>query len=294
MNNKLREGLNKTAQASGRGFSNLGQSIVSLLRMCVLSRVSVAKRARKYGNLKSHPSCTVLANGPSLKVALEGDEVILDNVDVFCVNMFCESEYFWKLKPRFYFIVDEAYFSDSPDDRNKILIEKLYTALNKVDWDMYLCISSTGNNGGVLRKLENSKIHVLRWNTTTFEGFRGLRHAIFHSQMGMPRCQTVTNFALAAAINMHYNKVYLYGADHTWTRDLFVDDDNVVCYGDRHVYNTGLTVIKHTKNMTQILSAFSNMFASHMIIRDYADAEDVKIINKTKGSFIDAYNRNDK
>ena len=294
MNSNLRNRLNKIAQEMGKGLSDLAKSTVSLLRLCVLSRLSVANKSRRYGSLRQHPSCTVLANGPSLKAALEDNEVMLDNVDIFCVNMFCESEYFWELKPRFYYIVDGAYFSDAPDERNKVLIEKLYKALMKVDWDMYLCISSTGANGGVLRKLDNAKIHILLWNTTTFEGFRGLCHTIFRSQMGMPRCQTVANFALVAAINMKYEKVYLYGADHTWTRDLFVDDDNVVCYGDRHVYNTGLTVIKHTRNMTQILSDFSNMFASHIIIRDYADVENVKIINKTKGSFVDAYNRNDK
>ena len=116
-------------------------------------------------------------------------------------------------------------------------------------------------------------------------------HWAYRHLLGMPRCQTVVNFALCAAINMGYENIYLYGADHTWTRDLFVDDDNVVCYGDRHVYNKNLTVIKKEGNFAQLLDAFSKMFKSHYLIEDYSKSVDVKIWNCAGDTFLDAYER---
>ena len=107
----------------------------------------------------------------------------------------------------------------------------------------------------------------------------------------MPRCQTVTNFALTAAVNMGYKIVYLYGADHSWTQDLRVDDENVVCYGDRHVYNTGLTIIKKENTIGHLLHQFAKMFDTHWIIKEYAEAQGCEILNCTKDSFVDAYKR---
>ena len=114
---------------------------------------------------------------------------------------------------------------------------------------------------------------------------------MYNHAFAMPRCQTVTNFALLAAVLMKYKKVYLYGADHSWTKDLRVDDDNVVCYGDRHIYNTDLTVIKLDYSIGALLHNYANMFDSHVSINNYAISRNVRIINCTKESFVDAYER---
>ena len=90
---------------------------------------------------------------------------------------------------------------------------------------------------------------------------------------------------------MRYENIYLYGADHTWTRDLFVNEDNVVCYGDRHVYKKDLTIIKKDGSFANLLDAFSNMFKSHYKIEEYSKIENVKIWNCSSDTFLDAYER---
>lgn len=290
MNREVRNVLNSVSKGVGNMASNTVTSISSLLRVCVLSKLSIASKEKKYLIHKGSKDCCILANGPSLKDALEHGKVNLDGNDVFVVNMFVQSPEFWTIKPRFYYLVDGAFFSPKTERHNQ-LIQTLKDAFNKVDWEMYLCISSGCVNGGLLNELHNDHIKVLRWNTTTFEGFRWLRHFMFRHNMAMPRCQTVTNFALATAINMKYDNVYLYGADHGWTKDLRVDDDNVVCYGDRHVYNTNLTVIKLKQDIATLLRQYAMMFESHHIINDFAKSMGVKIWNCTKGSFVDAYTR---
>lgn len=271
--------------------TNLVISFLSICRVLVLSSIKVAIKERNYFKLRKYDVCCVLATGPSLKSAITNGELPSAEVDYFVVNLFCQSDYFQIIKPRFYFIVDGAFFSPT-DERGQNLVNQLANKLNKVDWEMYLVVSSGAPNDGILKNITNSNVKILKMNSTTIEGYNTFRNMMYKLQLGMPRCQTVTNFALSAGITMKYNKILLYGADHSWTRDLFVDDDNVVCYGDRHVYNTNLTVIKHKRTMAEILSDFSKMFATHEIIRQYADTENVKIINMTKGSFVDAYDRN--
>lgn len=286
-----RSGTRKIADATSRGLSSAMQSLISLLRVCVLSSIKVAWESRKYGDLKRHQYCTVLGNGPSLNVALRDNEVILNDVDVFCVNMFCVSDYFRKIKPRFYFLVDGAFFKKPTNERHEEQIRQLTEKLNAVDWPMFLVISSSSADGGVLKTLENDNVTVLRMNSTAVDGFRFLRHFFYRMRLGMPRCQTVLNFALSTAVSMRYKTIYLYGADHSWTKDLFVDDDNVVCYGDRHVYNTGLTVIKEECTIAYLLRQFAKMFESHQLVAEYARETGCQIFNCTKGSFVDAYDR---
>lgn len=291
MNSKIRKSIKSISNFLGAVLSNFIANIVSLMRICLLSKVLVAIQSKKCRRLKHSNDCCVLANGPSLKSALESGSVRFAGNDVFCVNLFCDSDYFWIIKPRFYFLVDGAFFSKPKDERVELQLSRLKTALNRVDWELYLVISAGGIKGGILNEITNINVHIIKMNSTTVEGSKWFCHLIYRLRMGMPRCQTVTNFALCAAINMGYNNVYLYGADHTWTRDLFVDENNVVCYGDRHVYNKNLTVIKKEENFALILDAFSNMFKSHYKIEEYSKKVGVKIWNCSNDSFVDAYER---
>lgn len=290
MNNNLKNSINKVSNVVGYFVSSSVKSFASLLRMLLLSSPSVAVRSGKYKKYKNSETCCVLGNGPSLKEALNNNEVVLEGVDVFAVNMFCSSESFPVIKPQFYFLVDSAYFSPQ-DERNEKLVDILIEKLNMVDWHLYLVISSTSAKGRLLQNLHNPNVDVIRMNSTTIEGFRFLNHFLYRIRMGMPRCQTVVNFALMTGIDMGYKSILLYGADHTWTRDLFVDDDNVVCYGDRHVYNTGLTIIKKEGTIAHLLRQFAMMFETHHEINEFAESVGCSVINCTKGSFVDAYQR---
>lgn len=290
MNKNLRNYIKAISKSIGRFINNSNLSVTSILRMLVLSKIDVVFKSNNYPKLKSGKNCTVLANGPSLKKALENKEVILDGNDVFVVNMFVQSQEFWTIKPHFYFLTDGAFFAPQ-NERHLNFVSILNEGFKKVDWDMYLCIPSGCINGGVLKSLDNHHVKVLKWNTATFEGFRCLCHFVFKHNMAMPRCQTVANMALMSAINMKYENVYLYGADHGWTKDLRVDDDNVVCYGDRHVYATKLNVIKLQYNIADLLRQYANMFETHMIIEHYARSRKCKIWNCTVGSYVDAYER---
>lgn len=290
MNADLKNYIRTFVDKIGALITGLSDTLISCMRMIVLSSITSSIRTKSIVRQKTMKKCTILANGPSLKNAMDNNEVILEDVDVFCVNSFCESDYFWEIKPKFYFLVDGQFFNPTLE-RCKSQVENIQKAFSKVDWDMVLYISTSSGNGGVLSGLTNPKIKVIRLNTTTIEGYKWFRHLMYKMRLGMPRCQTVVNMAISTSIIMKYNDVYLYGADHSWTKDLRVDDDNVCCYGDRHVYNTGLVVIKKDKSIGELLLNFARMFDSHWVINEYAKSMNVHIWNCTRESFVDAYDR---
>ena len=291
MNKKTKQILKDFSKGSASFVSNLNDTFVSILRMCVLSSLKVAKKSKKCEKLKTTKSCCVLGNGPSLKDDLEHGRVRLDGNDVMCVNMFCWDASFWVVKPRFYFLIDGNLFN--PTKQRQIeKVDGIIDSLNNGDWDMYLMISSgTVSGSKLLRSIKNEHIKIIRINSTSVSGFRGFRHWIYRQRLGMPHCQTVVNFAICVAINMHYENIYLYGVDHTWTRDLYVDENNVVYDGVRHVYDKNLTRVKKDHNFAKMLGQFAKMFKAHYLLEEYSKSEGVKIWNCSSDTFLDAYDR---
>ena len=290
MNKGTKQILKGLSKSTASFLSNSKNTFVSILRMCVLSSLKVARLSKKCEQLKTTKSCCVLGNGPSLKDDLEHGRVRLEGNDVMCVNMFCWDPSFRVIKPRFYFLIDGAYFN--PPERHKERVDNLITSLNEVDWDMYLMISSGAVSGSkLLRSVNNEHIKVIRINSTSVGGFRGFRHWVYRHRLGMPHCQTVVNFAVCEAINMHYENIYLYGVDHTWTRDLYVDENNVVYDGVRHVYDKNLSRVKKEYNFAAALGYFGKMFRAHYLLEDYSQSVGVKIWNCTSDTFLDAYER---
>ena len=291
MNLKYNKEFRTVLSALSDGLINFKNTILSIGYLITLSSWRAARNYSKIGELKTSDICCVLGNGPSLKEALENDEVLYKDADVMCVNMFCQDMAFWKIKPRFYYVSDPAYFIPKTE-RHKKMVEILMNNMLKVDWDMILITGPKVPKCKLIDEIRKNKhIKIFGINCAQVSGFKWFRHFIYNHHLGMPRCQTIVNMVLTNAINLGYKTVYLYGADHSWTKDLRVDDNNVVCYGDRHVYDTNLQIIKKDQNIAALLDAFSKMFKSHYLIEEYAASKGTKIWNCTKGSFVDAYER---
>lgn len=291
MNLKYNKGFRNSLSIMTQFLSDLGNSFMSFWYMCVLSSRKVAKENRQIQCDEKKQAFCVLGNGPSLKAAMESGEVMYEGNDVACVNMFCISEFFEVIKPQYYFITDLAYFAPK-NDRHEKLIDKLVAGLGKVTWNMTLIIPNIVPNGSrFLSSLNNEKITVQKINTTRIEGFRCFCHHYYNRQMAVPRCENIVGVVLTKAVSWNYKTIYLYGADHSWTKDLFVDEENVVCYGDRHVYDTNLSIVKINHPLWVELRSFSIVFKAHMKIQDYAQTKGCTIYNCTKDSFIDAYSR---
>ena len=113
----------------------------------------------------------------------------------------------------------------------------------------------------------------------------------------MPRPRNVLIPSIMEAIGMGYKKVYIAGADHSWTRTLSVDDDNNVVSVQPHFYKEDDREVQRINTeymhhpLHTIMYSFYVAFKSYFTIARYARSRGTEVVNITPGSFIDAFPR---
>lgn len=248
------------------------------------------------------PSVLILGNGPSLaedlpRLIARGEHTAKD---VMAVNYFALDERFTTVRPAYYVLSDPMFFRDSVcRDR----VAELYRTLaEKVTWPMNLYVQYYNPEGFDYRAaLPNSNIRIVRFHTQMYRGFRSLEFWLFRRGLGSANFGTVVQVGEYVALLLGYKRIELYGVDHTLLDGLCVDDGNRLCRIDRHYYDGAEAAapqpiykkVPHVPyTMADYLAEVAELFRGHEVLRDYAAALGARIVNRTRGSMIDAYERN--
>lgn len=273
---------------SAAGFmSRLGQSIKSAAKLalesrrCTLSKVAFAT-----------DTLIIMGNGPSLADTIARDSDILKANHTMAVNFAANAEEFYALRPEYYIMVDPVFFAAD----GNVNAERLRTnLLKRVDWPMTLIIPARMKRA--VDFSSNPCITVRHINPVGVEGFRWLRDMAYSSGRGMPRPRNVLIAALMAGISLGYRKIFITGADHSWTRTLEVSENNEVIsvqphfYKDNEAEHARVASVYRNVRMHDIMLSFSIAFRSYFMIEDYARRHGITVYNATPGSFIDAFER---
>lgn len=252
---------------------------------------------------KQSYSCVILGNGPSLINVLENQIDSLKNKDLLCVNFFVKSQYYKILRPRYYVI-------NAPELWNykssaKILEESKNLFANiglQTEWEMvlFLPFSAKRNLKWNSDIVNNKFISVIYYNPTPIDGFDFTNNFLYKYGFGMPRPHNVIIPSLIIAIRLKYNEIFLLGVDHSWLKEISVDENNNVLVNQKHFYdvNTSVPSTMHKKGqgkrkLHEVLQKFIYSFKGYFIVNEFADSQDVNIYNCTPGSFIDAFERKD-
>lgn len=273
----------------GEFVNKLGQSLASLIKVGLMS-----KGASESSNIGKGKSLIILGNGPSLRKTLDEDMEWLMAHDLMAVNFAALSPEFFKLRPRYYILADGHFFNSYSTDSN---VRKLWENFGKVNWNMTLLLPNKYKHFAhpLMMHLEDIKT---RWfNLTPVEGFRWLKLMLFSSGKGMPRPRNVLIPAIMEGIRLGYSRIYLCGADHSWTKTLDVDNENYVISIQPHFYEDNEEEHKRLRetykglHLHDVLGSMTIAFKSYWEIADYARKKKVEIINATPGSMIDAFER---
>lgn len=235
----------------------------------------------------------ILGNGKSLN---NNNLCREDNVDYLVVNRHVLSDNYLELRPSAYVLADPHFFSH-PEGLN-ILRE----INNKTQWKLDLYIVFSKKNRSLIKEyITNINISVIEYNISQFDGFKSLKYLFWKYQLSMPVVQNVLVASIMIGILKCYQTIELYGVEHTWTKYLFVDENNVVYLENPHFFDKekveakALKDIQHTEEYPfyLILKNYSRMFESYWEIKEFLKDSKMKvrIINKTKGSFIDAFEK---
>ena len=256
------------------------------------------RRAGTVGEPK--PSVVILGNGPSLaedlpRLIAQGEH---EAMDVMAVNYFALDERFTTVQPAYYVLSDPMFFRDSAyRDR----VAELYRVLNeRVTWPMNLYVQYYNPERFDYRAaLPNPNIRIVKFHTQVYSGFRSVEFWLFRHGLGSANFGTVVQVCEYVALLLGYKTLELYGVDHTLLDGLCVDDENRLCRADGHYYDDAPAVPKpifqkvphRPYTMAVYLAEVAELFRGHEVLRDYARSLGARIINRTRGSLIDAYER---
>lgn len=271
-------------------LKNLFDTVASFGKVMLLSGAPSAAAERKNSRL------IVMGNGPSLRDTIREHGQLLADSDSLAVNFAANADEFGILKPNIYVLADPHFFSvgEAGVSENPNVVS-LWENLGKVDWNMVLYVPCRAKIPESIEK--NSTIRLRRYNLTPGEGLKGPIHWLYRRGLAVPRPRNVLIASLMVALREGYRNIAIVGADHTWSRDLWVDDRNRVISVQKHFYKDNDKEFERVAkeyegyHLHDILNSLTIAFRSYHQIAAYAATLGATIVNCTPGSFIDAFPR---
>lgn len=261
-------------------------SVASLVKVALLSRRPSPASPSKCGAL------IVMGNGPSLRDAIDNHGDVLSSHPLLSVNFAPLTPEFFMLRPRMHVLADGLFFEDS----KKGNVEQMWESLARVDWQMILYIPAQ-RRGCRETKALPANVSVKYFNLTPASGWKWLTRFLYNSGLAMPRPRNVLIPSIMSAIREGYRRIVLVGADHSWSKTLWVTDNNRVVSVQPHFYRDNekerdrVESLYKDIHLHQIYESFAIAFRSYFAVLDYAGSLGVEILNATPGSFIDAFPR---
>lgn len=265
---------------------------MSLLRMIWHRNFLLYNNLKKLKTNCDNRKLYILGNGSSLVDADLGNS---SSIDYMVVNRHVLSDDYFKKKPKYYVLADPHFFIHEEG------LSILDAIINKTTWGMTLFVPHCREfEKAVLQHMAmNSKVKCIFYNNMDLEtGIGWFDKWTYMHNMCMPRVQNVMVAAITIGTFLGYKEIDIYGVEHSWTKSLFVNDDNEVCLLNTHFYDTGKIEAKTWKEIQhedatigEVLHMYGNMFDSYHQVKKIALWNNVVVINKTKNSFIDAFRR---
>lgn len=271
--------------------------------ICALQQVKHFKRnSRVVYNGTDKGVINILGNGPSLSSSIATLANRVGRQSFFAVNDFAVSDAFTILQPDNYVLIDPAYFSDNTNAADIEMRNRVFSRMHeKVSWKMQLYVPYKVYRNKVFKEtISNNNIEICPFNYIGFHPTKTKFYSyILKKNLGTVPVGNVLGAAIHIALNKGYQEIHIYGADHTWTKDLCVNEQNQVCTIKRHFFNDKATEElvpwhasdTHIFKMHEILMCLYKHFYGYEFLEWYASNLGCKILNCTPGTFIDAFRR---
>lgn len=264
--------------------------------MATVGKVMLLSRRPSPAGKPKDKRLIIMGNGPSLRETIANHSEILKTANTLAVNFAANADTYRELQPNIYVLADPHFFRTGADgkstDPNVVM---LWDNIAATDWPLTLYVPCKAKLPEAI--LVNNSITVKRYNLTPGEGLSGLVHWLYRKGLAMPRPRNVLIASIMIALREGYSDIYIVGADHTWSRDLWVDDKNRVISVQKHFYKDNDKEFERVAqeyagyHLHDILNSLTIAFRSYHQIAVYAKKIGARITNCTPGSFIDAFPR---
>ena len=268
-------------------------SVLNLGKVFLRSKYSTLKLTREHNTL------TILANGPSLSATLSENSAF--EGDIMVVNSFFKTDKFTTLKPKYYIISAPEFWLPMKGEAYISMQQELeYSFANDVNWEMIFFIPYKSKKHNYGKRIEsiNPKIKTVYYNDTAIDSNTWIDRWLMNTKLAMPRPHNVLIPSLMISTWMGYSTINAYGADHSWLPSIYVDTNNNTFLTQKHFYDAKsakaapmLKDKEESRKLHEMLHKFYLSFKAYHVINSWSATKGTKIINKTKESFIDAFER---
>ena len=268
-------------------FKRAGQSLAWMVKVPLMSGMPSPK-----SSAGDRGTVIVMGNGPSLRTAMEEDMAVLMKYPRLAVNLSALTPDFPALRPQYYILADIAFFLKNKTGK----VPALWEALSAVDWDMTLFLPARARRMPEVKRLP-ANLTVKYYNLTPAEGFRWLTHPLYDLGLAMPRPRNVLIPSIMCCMREGFRRIALIGADHNWSKTLWVTDRNRVVSVQPHFYKDDSEELKRAEEifknvrLHEVYENYAIAFRSYFDVKAYTDRRGVEVVNTTPGSFIDAFAR---
>ena len=230
---------------------------------------------------------SVLLNGPSLTETIQ----YLDRskTDVMMVNEAVKTDLYRELKPEYFCVADFLYFR--PTKENYML----FKSMEEINRDVVLFYPGNLNQSVILwgRDFNIRPVYAV----SMFWDVEAYSYNLLRQNSISPYFINVGIMALYVGIQLGYKKIVLYGADLSIFKDLSVNEDLQVEAVIMHYYEKEPKKINQTQmfrrsyNMTHEMRTLYQTFAQFSVVARYAADAGVKILNMSRESMLDCFEK---
>lgn len=263
-----------------------GKTLASLIKVPLMSGRPTPR------SHKRRDAIIIMGNGPSLRDAIENHLDVLMKYPRMGVNLSALAPDFKTLRPDYYILADIAFFLKNKTGK----VPALWEALGAVDWPMTLFLPTRARKMQEVKRLP-ANITVKYYNLTPAEGWHFLTHTLYDSGLAMPRPRNVLIPGIMNAMREGFSRIALIGADHNWSRTLWVTERNRVVSVQPHFYKDDDAELRRAEeifagvHIADVYENYAIAFRSYFDVKPYAERKGVEIVNVTPESFIDAFPR---
>ena len=251
------------------------------------------KVSRLKKNLDLKEDCVVMGNGPGLFSFIQNSFSFFSDKDIYAVNDFSLSPSFDVVKPNFYVIIDPAYWFP---DRLNLQKKKCLENILNVTWKINLIFPIDAKSNCHKIFCNHEFISVYYFSNIAIGNINNL---FFLNRFGLfnPYLQNVLAYALFLSLNNKSKNIYLVGAEHSWLKNLIVDDHNIVCasieyfYEEKKAHEPFLTWYGENYKLHDLLFDFGKTFRTYHELFVYSKSLNSNVFNISKDSYIDAFDK---
>lgn len=289
-------------QATYRRLPRSLQRLVGDPVLLIGAMLSGGKTLRSVEFRKSSGQALILGNGPSLR---RDEQKLIDmqpGADFICVNNFCDDPLYALLRPIHFVLLDAYYFVETPHRDWLARREQTFRLIEeKTDWPLTLYIPHFADLQLIKDRIKNPNVEVVKLACLGYKSrtLSRLQRISFATGLYGPPQINVLLYAIYIALWAGYEHVDVFGADMSFHKDVDVDQrTNELLIRFKHFNEEEKSeVLKHNPykdkhwKMPEFLELSADTFYAHRVLGQYASLKNIKILNRSQHSLIDAYPR---